>query len=155
MPFNNRTRLDPSQVQDRRGSSVGRTVAFGGGGIGLIIVVVAILLGANPGDLLGMVTTDPTGGSQVTSEASDLQTACQTGADANSRQDCRIVGYVNSIQNYWSDEFTASNIEYIPAQTVLFSEATQGACGYASAASGPFYCPSDQKVYLDLTFLKS
>lgn len=154
MPFNNRTRLDPSQVQDRRGRSVGGTLAVGGGGIGLIIVVVALLMGVNPGDLLGMVATDSSSGSQVTSVVSDLQTACQTGADANTRQDCRIVGYVNSIQDYWSEEFAARNAEYIPAQTVLFTGSTQGACGYASGASGPFYCPSDQMVYLDLSFFE-
>ena len=154
MPFNDRSRLDPSQVQDRRGRSVGRAVAVGGGGIGLIIFVVALLLGVNPGDLLGVVATDPSNGYQDTTEVSDLQTACQTGADANSREDCQIVGYVNSIQDYWSSEFDTLNAQYTPAQTVLFSGSTEGACGYASGASGPFYCPSDQMVYLDLSFFE-
>lgn len=154
MPFNDRSRLDPSQVQDRRGRSTGRTLAVGGGGIGLIILVVSLLLGGNPGDLLGMVATDSPNGIPNTNETSDLQTACQTGADANARADCRIVGYVNSIQDYWTGEFAAQNAQYIPAQTVLFSGATEGACGYATGASGPFYCPSDQKVYLDLSFFE-
>ena len=154
MPFNDKTRLDPSQVQDRRGSSKGRTLAVGGGGIGLIILVVSLLLGGNAGDLLGMVANDSTSSIQGTSETSDLQTACQTGADANARADCRIVGYVNSIQDYWTDEFDAQNAQYTPAQTVLYSDSTEGACGYASGASGPFYCPSDQMVYLDLTFFE-
>jgi predicted metalloprotease len=154
MPFNDRQRLDPSQVQDRRGRSTGRTLAVGGGGIGLIILVVSLLLGANPGDLLGMVATDASSGIQGTSEVSDLQTACQTGADANARADCRIVGYVNSIQDYWTGEFAAQNAQYTPAQTVLFTDSTQGECGYASGASGPFYCPSDQMVYLDLSFFE-
>jgi predicted metalloprotease len=155
MPFNDRANLDPSQVQDRRGRSVGRTVAVGGGGLGLIILVVALLLGANPGDLLGLVATDSTSSYQATGEvSSDLQTACRTGADANNREDCRIVGYVNSIQDYWNSVFTANNIQYTTAQTVLFSGSTQGACGYASGASGPFYCPSDQMVYLDLSFFE-
>ena len=154
MPFNDRSRLDPSQVQDRRGRSVGRTMAVGGGGIGLIVLVVSLLLGVNPGDLLGMVATDSASDIQNTSVTSDLQTACQTGADANTREDCRIVGYVNSIQDYWMDEFAAQNAQYTPAQTVLFSGSTQGECGYASGASGPFYCPSDQMVYLDLSFFE-
>ncbi|MEN6571022.1 MAG: neutral zinc metallopeptidase [Anaerolineaceae bacterium] len=154
MPFNDRSRLDPSQVQDRRGRSTGRTVAIGGGGIGLVILVVALLLGANPNDLLGLVGTDQSTSNQNTSEISDLQTVCQTGADANAREDCRVVGYVNSIQNYWTTEFANANEKYTPAQTVLFSGSTEGACGYASGASGPFYCPSDQIVYLDLSFFE-
>lgn len=154
MPFNDRSRLDPSQVQDRRGRSTGRTLAVGGGGIGLIILVVSLLLGGNPGDLLGMISNDTSSAIQNSSETSDLQTACQTGADANARADCRIVGYVNSIQDYWTGEFAAQNAQYTPAQTVLFSGSTQGECGYASGASGPFYCPSDQMVYLDLTFFE-
>lgn len=154
MPFNNKTRLDPSQVQDRRGHRVGRTVAVGGGGIGLIILVIALLLGADPNDLVGLTSGDSSSGYQSTGEIGDLETNCQTGADANNRADCRIVGYVNSIQEYWSGEFSAWNSRYTPAQTVLFSGSTQGACGYASAASGPFYCPSDQMVYLDLSFFE-
>ncbi|MDP3721487.1 MAG: hypothetical protein Q8R09_03425, partial [Anaerolineaceae bacterium] len=67
MPFNDKSRLDPSQVQDRRGRSVGRTMAVGGGGIGLIILVVSLLLGANPGDLLGMIANDSSSGIQGTS----------------------------------------------------------------------------------------
>lgn len=154
MPFNDRSRLDPSQIQDRRGRSSGRTIAVGGGGLGLIIIVVAaVLLGANPADLLGLVATQSSSYSQSsTTDASDLQTVCQTGADANSREDCRIVGYVNSIQQYWSDEFASYGKQYTDAQTVLYSGSTDGACGYASAATGPFYCPSDQLVYLDLSF---
>ena len=53
MPFNEKSQLDPSQVQDRRGRSTGRTIAVGGGGIGLLILVVSLLLGVNPADLLG------------------------------------------------------------------------------------------------------
>ncbi|MEN6436716.1 MAG: neutral zinc metallopeptidase [Anaerolineaceae bacterium] len=154
MPFNEKSRLDPSQVQDRRGRSVGRTVAFGGGGLGLIILVVALLLGVNPNDLSKLVTTDLPASDQTVSEISDLQTECQTGADANTREDCRIVGYVNSIQDYWSTEFASHDVQYTQAQTVLFSGATEAACGYASAASGPFYCQRDQMVYLDLSFFE-
>ena len=153
MPFNEKSQLDPSQVQDRRGRSRGATIAIGGGGIGILVFVVALLLGVNPTDLLnntGMVPPSDTNISQV----SDLATVCQTGADANSREDCAIVGYVNSIQAYWTDEFASNGAQYTPAQTVLFSGATDAACGYASGATGPFYCPSDQSVYLDLAFFQ-
>lgn len=152
MPFNEKSRLDPSQVQDRRGRSTGRSIAVGGGGIGILILVVSLLLGVNPADLLGnpgIVSAPPDTG---VGEISDLATACQTGADANTRQDCAIVGYVNSIQAYWSDEFAVNGVEYTPSETILFSGATEAACGYASGLSGPFYCPRDQSVYLDLAF---
>lgn len=153
MPFNEKSRLDPSQVQDRRRSSRGRTIAVGGGGIGLIILVLVLLLGGNPGDLTNLVGVAPEPQDLNSAEIGDLATECQTGADANSRQDCAIVGYVNSIQDFWTDEFTRQGVNYTPAQTVLFSGATDAACGYASAAMGPFYCQLDQSVYLDLEFL--
>ncbi len=151
MPFNENKQLDPSQIQDRRGRSTGRTVAIGGGGIGLLILVVALIFGVNPGDLLnsGIV---PSTSDTVMSNISDLATTCQTGADANIREECAIVGYVNSIQAYWTDVFAAAGAEYTLAPTVLFSGSTEAACGYASGASGPFYCPNDQSVYLDLSF---
>lgn len=152
MSFNNRSRLDPSQVSDRRGRGVGRTVAVGGGGLGLLVMLVYLLLGGNPADLGNGTVQQPqvpvTGGSDIT----DLQQVCQTGADANTREDCRIVGFVNSIQAFWSDEFSRRGGTYEPAQTVLFTGATQSGCGNATAAVGPFYCPVDQQVYLDLDF---
>ncbi len=151
MPFNDKSRLDPSQVQDRRGGGRGTGIAIGGS-VGLVILVLTLLLGGNPGDLAGLLgntvaTQDPNNAS-----VSDLAAQCQTGADANTRQDCAIVGYVNSIQAYWTDEFASQGAEYTPAQTVLFTGSTDAACGYASSAMGPFYCPSDQAVYLDLAF---
>jgi uncharacterized protein len=151
MPFNNRSRLDPSQVSDRRGQGLGRTVAVGGGGLGLLVMIVYLLLGGNPSDL-GSTVQQPqvpaTGGSDINT----LQQECQTGADANTREDCRIVGYVNSIQAFWTDEFARRGSNYVDAQTVLFTGATQSGCGNATAAVGPFYCPVDQEVYLDLDF---
>ena len=153
MPFNNRSRLDPSQVEDRRGRGTGTAIAVGGGGLTLIIMIVAMLLGVNLTDL---TNSDP--GQQVpfsTESAggpNDLEAQCQTGADANNREDCRIVGFVNSIQAFWADEFASRGGQYIEADTVLFTGSTDAGCGYASAAMGPFYCPSDQKVYLDLDF---
>ena len=150
MSFNNKSRLDPSQVEDRRGRGTGRAIAVGGGGLTLVIVVVAMLFGVD--------LTDLTGGQQAplsnesAGEVYDLEAECQTGADANEREDCRIVGFVNSIQAFWADEFAQGGSQYTQADTVLFTGATEAACGYASAATGPFYCPRDQKVYLDLDF---
>lgn len=153
MSFNDKSRLDPNQVEDRRGRGPGRTIALGGGGLTLVIVVVAMLFGV---DLTGLMSLD-TGqqvplSTQSADGSTDLQAECQTGADANTRDDCRIVAFVNSIQAFWADEFARRGSQYTYADTVLFTGATEAACGYASATMGPFYCPSDLKVYLDLDF---
>jgi uncharacterized protein len=152
MPFNENKRLDPSQVEDRRGRGVGRTIAIGGGGIGLLILVVSLLLGVNPADLMNAVEVAPSTPETNSSNVNNLAAECQTGADANAREDCRIVGFTNSIQAYWTDEFTRLGVEYTPAETVLFTGSTEAACGYATGAAGPFYCPNDQMVYLDTAF---
>ena len=82
-----------------------------------MLLLAYALLGGNPNDLGPLlepgVVTGP--------ESSELATECKTGQDANQRDDCRILGYVNSIQAYWTDEFAASNAPYVPAKTVLFS----------------------------------
>lgn len=155
MPFNEKKRLDPSQVQDRRSRGTGKTIAIGGGGIGLVILVVSLLLGVDLGDLTDMTGIVPSTSETIIDEVNNLEAECQTGADANTREDCRIVGFVNSIQAFWTDEFALQGMEYIPAETVLFTGSTQAACGYASGASGPFYCPRDQMVYLDLSFFET
>ena len=149
MSFNPNVRLDPGQISDRRGVPGGRGgLAIGGGGLGIALLLIYTLLGGNPNDLGGLM--DP--GAVVGPERTTLATDCQTGQDANERDDCRILGYVNSIQQYWTDTFTASGETYQPADTVLFSGATSSGCGTASAATGPFYCPPDGLIYLDLDF---
>jgi uncharacterized protein len=156
MSFNKRSRLDASQVEDRRGQRGGRrgggAIALGGGGLGLVIMLVVFLLGGNPGDLISVLEQAPAPSTQNTQDAAVLAQECQTGEDANTREDCRIVGFVNSIQAFWTEEFNRQGGEYRQAKTVIFTEATEAACGYASAAMGPFYCPRDQTVYLDLAF---
>jgi uncharacterized protein len=152
MPFNENKRLDPSQVQDRRGGGAGKTIAIGGGGLSLVVLLVSLLFGVDLGRLTDMVGGDPFASETILSEGNNLEAECLTGADANNRADCRIVGFVNSIQSFWAEEFAMQGAEYISADTVLFSGATQAACGYASGASGPFYCPNDRMVYVDLAF---
>jgi predicted metalloprotease len=149
MSFNPNTPLDPNQVKDVRGSRIGgRGIAVGGGGLGLLLVIAYLLLGGNPANLL----VDQGAGTPV--ESSTLQQQCSTGADANKREDCRIVGYVNSIQKYWNDEFARSGEQYRPAKTVLYTDQVSTACGAASSQVGPFYCPRDKQVYLDLGFFQ-
>lgn len=154
MSFNKRSRLDTSQVEDRRGQRAGTAIALGGGGLGLVVLVVGLLLGVDPRNLMGVLEQAPGASTQTAKDITNLAETCQTGADANTRQDCRIVGFVNSIQAFWADEYARQGGEYAPAQTVLFTESTQAACGYAAAAMGPFYCPRDQMVYLDLSFFE-
>ena len=151
MTFRGNAPLDPSQVDDQRGrggagGGLGGPIVVGGGGIGLVILIIALLLGVNP--LSDYAGTNPSvdGGPSVQD--------CQTGADANKRDDCRIVGFVDSVQKYWTDEFTRRGDTYLPAKTVLFTDAIQGACGLAQTAMGPFYCPEDGKVYLDISFFQ-
>jgi predicted metalloprotease len=150
MSFDPNAQLDPGQLQDRRGRIGGRGIAVGGGGLGLVFVLAYLLLGGDP----SQIGLDTGGGAGALSgpDATTLQQECQTGADANQRADCRIVGYVNSIQAYWKAEFQTSGEQYTDAETVLFSDQTSTACGLASAAVGPFYCPNDTNVYLDLGF---
>ncbi|MEK6207993.1 MAG: neutral zinc metallopeptidase [Chloroflexota bacterium] len=148
MTFRPDKALDPSQVEDQRGrGGLGGPVIVGGGGIGLIILIVSILLGVNPLEEITTTTTPSVSGAPSVQE-------CQTGADANKRDDCRIVGIVDSVQKYWGDEFARRGETYLPAKTVLFTAQTQGACGLAQAAMGPFYCPDDEKVYLDISFFQ-
>ena len=150
MSFDPGAQLDPSQVSDRRGMGRGG-LAIGGGGIGLVLLIAYALLGGNPADLGPLL--EPGAVTGAGPESSALAADCHTGQDANTRDDCRILGYVNSIQAYWTDEFAqSSSTPYEPVKTVLFSGVTSSACGTASAASGPFYCPSDRLVYLDLGF---
>ncbi|MFL5674969.1 MAG: neutral zinc metallopeptidase [Chloroflexota bacterium] len=152
MTFNPGSQLDPGQISDRRGMGGAGGVALGGGGaVGIILLLAYVFLGGNPSDL-GPVLQQP--GAVTNPESSALATDCKTGADANARDDCRILGFVNSIQAYWTSAFQASGNQYQPVDTVLFSGATSSGCGTASSATGPFYCPRDRLVYLDLDFFK-
>ena len=152
MPFNEKKQLDTSQVQDHRGRSTTRNVAVGGGGLGILALIFYLLFGVTPADLNGIYPYIQQPQYNNYGETTTIETECLTGADANQRQDCRLVGYVNSIQTFWTDEFQNMGREYKTTQTVLFSGSTQGACGFASGATGPFYCPSDQLIYIDLSF---
>jgi len=143
MTFEPDARLDPGQVRDVRGR--GGALAVGGGIGGIVLVTIFLLLGGNPSDLPADVLTGQTVG---TGQESDLSAECQTGADANLRDDCRIVGYVNSIQAYWGEAVEG----YSPALTTFFTIAVNTGCGTASSAVGPFYCPPDESVYIDLGF---
>ncbi len=121
-------------------------MAAGGGGlIGVVAIVAYLLLGGDP----SLVPLDGLTGTTVgTGQESGDIAECQTGADANERDDCRIVGYVNSIQEYWTSAYP----DYQPATTTFFDGQVDTGCGGATSAVGPFYCPPDMGVYLDIGF---
>jgi predicted metalloprotease len=150
MTFRRRIRLDPRQVRDWRGQGMsgrGLALAGGGGGLGVLVLVLIVLLGGD----LGAISQDPAAGLDVGSTSGSLAD-CETGADANERLDCRIVGFANSIQAYWTDAAELVGIHYEDAPTTLFDAAVSTACGFATSDAGPFYCPLDASVYLDLSF---
>lgn len=142
MDFDDRAELDASQVEDTGGRGGRGGLMVGGGAAGILVLLVALLFGINPGDITG---SDQPAGLQPTS---DLSQQCRTGADADQSEKCRVVGVVNSVQKYWSDQIQ----DYQPARTTLFSGRIQTGCGLADSSVGPFYCPNDQHVYLDLGF---
>jgi len=143
MTFRPRVRLNPGQVRDMRGKG---GLAVGGGLGGLLLIAALILFtGGDPSQIpLDQLVNQRVG----TGEATDLTEECRTGADANERQDCRIVGYVNSVQEYWSGALDG----YQLAPTTFFTGSVSTGCGTASSQVGPFYCPADTSVYIDLGF---
>jgi hypothetical protein len=144
--FDDNARLDTSRVSDVRGRrGGGRGLALGGGGLGIVGLLLALALGVDPSALTGG-GAGPAGGSGRST--ADLQSQCRSGADADGSQDCRIVGIDNSLAQYWSGAVEG----FTPAATQIFSGSTTTGCGSATAAVGPFYCPPDQGIYLDLGF---
>jgi uncharacterized protein len=83
---------------------------------------------------------------------SSLSEDCRTGQDANEREDCRIVAVVNSVQKFWDGVFQRSGQQYQYVDTKFFTDQVQTGCGLASSQVGPFYCPRDKLVYIDLGF---
>ncbi len=156
MTFKRGARLDTSQVEDYRGRRIGgRGIAVGGGGaVGLIVLVLAMLMGGGGGSLGSLLDqVVGQGGGDVGPASTTLLQECKTGADANARDDCRIVGYVGSIQAWWTEAFSSAGETYEPSKTRFFSGSIGTACGTATSAVGPFYCPGDRFVYIDLGFL--
>ncbi|WP_114906354.1 neutral zinc metallopeptidase [Ornithinimicrobium murale] len=157
MTFKENARLDTSQVRSggggggRRGG--GGMVAGGGVG-GIILLVLYLIFGGGLGGAGGGAAGGQSwnfSGNEVTAGGegvSDDFSHCQTGADANEHRDCLVIGTVNSVQAFWTSAWS----DYQPAQTVIFSGVVETGCGTANSQVGPFYCPLDQQVYIDVSF---
>ncbi len=147
MTFRRDVDLDPGRVRDTRGRRLrGGGLAVGGGLGSLILIAVVLLFGGDLGDLAGLgggLSEGPVGSQEISE--------CESGADANERQDCRLLGAVQSLDAYWSEVYAGQGQFQVPGVEV-FSEAVNTACGGATSAVGPFYCPLDQTIYIDLGF---
>lgn len=134
-----RGRRASTNVEDRRGK--GGTVLVGGG-IGTVVIALVILfLGGDPSELLGVLTDD-----NSTQSAPYEQTA----------EEQELADFVAVVladtEDVWSDIFSEQGMTYSDPMLVMFTDSVQSACGSASAAVGPFYCPGDEKLYIDLSF---
>lgn len=152
MTFNEGADLDTSQVTGGGGGVRGGAVIGGGVG-GIILLLITLFLNGTGGTGGGTNPFDPSQ-VQTSGEATDTDfSQCKTGADANRDVTCRIIGTVNSVQAYWREALPADvKRQYQDAKTVIYSGSAQSACGVASNATGPFYCPSDQRIYIDGAF---
>lgn len=126
-----------------RGGGGGTGLAVGGGLGALVLALVVLLLGGDPGQVLGGGQSS----SPVAQENTDLQ-ECRSGADANADVDCRMKATMVSLEDYWTQVLPDAP----PTEAVLFSGSVQTGCGSAGSAVGPFYCPLDSRIYLDTSF---
>jgi predicted metalloprotease len=160
MQFNDDAQLDTSGVQDARGGGMGRGgLAVGGGGLGLVGLIVVVLFnvlggggeGGSTGGLGGLSSLGQ-GTNPNSIDNSELSTECRTGADANERSDCAIVADIDSVQAFWARALPSQGVRYSKSPTVFFTGGVNTGCGAANSGVGPFYCPADAKIYIDLSF---
>jgi uncharacterized protein len=135
-------RRKSDNVEDRRGIG-GRGLAVGGGLGGLIIVALYFLLGGNPDEVMQSLQTEGT-----TSTASAGQPLSEKDKEMGDFVSVVLAG----TEDVWRTVFSEGGQQYQEPHLVLFTDQVQSACGFAGAATGPFYCPGDEKVYLDLSF---
>ncbi|HJQ41506.1 MAG TPA: neutral zinc metallopeptidase [Jatrophihabitantaceae bacterium] len=157
MQYNEDAQLDTSGVQDARGGGFGGFgrggLALGGGGLGVAGLVIYLLFALIGGG--GSGTTDVLGSldnSGATADNKQVAAECKTGKDANENLDCAVVADIDSIQNFWTAQLPKLGKSYQEVPTVWFTGQVSTGCGAASSGSGPFYCPADKRVYLDLSF---
>ncbi len=153
-----------SQVEDRRGSgggfSGGRGFPMGGraagGGLGLVGLILALLLGGNVlggGGGGGGLGVDP-GLSPFDSPVAGSGRSLENAPDPDAELKEFVTFVTEDVQQSWDEQFKAAGKQYTVTQLVLFEDGVQTGCGAASSATGPFYCPADSQVYLDLGFFR-
>ncbi|MEO7524586.1 MAG: neutral zinc metallopeptidase [Ferruginibacter sp.] len=138
-------RRESSNVEDRRGMSGGGKMLAGGGIIGVIVLIVNMFLGGNGDQSIQL----PDIQQQSQSQQSQLSPQEQA-ADDERAKFVKVV--LADTEDVWDKIFAQSGQHYTKPTLVLFRDQVESACGNASAASGPFYCPGDQKLYIDLSF---
>jgi len=135
-------RRQSGNLEDRRGSSTGGKVAVGGGVIGLIFLAIQLFSGGDISETLQQLESQ--------TQTSSGESRELTAEEIESRK------FINAVlvdtEDIWNEIFSENNMNYQEPGLVLFTDGVRTACGGASAASGPFYCPADQKVYMDLSF---
>ncbi|MEZ5344873.1 MAG: neutral zinc metallopeptidase [Pyrinomonadaceae bacterium] len=140
-----RDQRQSTNIEDRRRMG-GKGIAVGGGGIGLLILVVAVYLcGGDPSNLLRQTPT---------SEIQPTQNQPRNGNQTEDQLKSFAGAVLGSTEDVWRDVFRQNDLRYTEPKLVLFTGQVSSACGYADAAMGPFYCPGDKKVYLDFAFFK-
>jgi predicted metalloprotease len=138
-------RRQSDNLEDRRGMSTTGKVAVGGGAIGLIFLLIQVFLGGDSQDLANAVM-----------QQMEQPAATQT-ARALTPEEKKVGEFVSTIlastEDTWTEIFKKNGMTYKDPKMVLFTDATTSGCGGANASTGPFYCPNDQTVYMDLSFL--
>lgn len=147
MTFNEGMRIDTSTTNTPGGPGrgPGRGIAVGGGVGGLLIVLLALFLGVDPGTVVPQQeqATDSSG------DGVDIS-MCRTGADANAYVQCRVIATANSLDGVWPTLFP----QYTKPEVTLFTGSVNTACGAADSSVGPFYCPADYTAYFDTDFFQ-
>lgn len=139
-------RRGSGNVEDRRGmGGLGGKVAFGGGAIGIVFLLVQLFLGADGGDVLSQLEQQVNVSQEQTGPAEPLS--------AEDEEMGKMVSVMLADnEDVWNKLFSEAGKTYVEPKLVLFRNSTTSGCGDASASIGPFYCPADQKVYIDLAF---
>jgi len=142
-----RDQRQSTNVEDRRGMS-GRGIAVGGGGIAVLVVLVAALLcGVDPSQLLQNMPTE--------TQIEQPQTGASNSVNSQDENSQFARAVMGSTEDVWREILPQqARVNYTPPTLVLFTNQVQSACGYTTAATGPFYCPGDRKLYLDFAFFQ-